>query len=63
MNVCFGSFYLSFFIYVLLRNLLFYLALKYTTGKIEGVLFITTMVDIVFIMFFPIMFLMFGGVC
>jgi len=63
MNVCIGSMYLSFFIYLLMKNLLFYLALRYSNGEVKGILFITTIVDGIMLFMFPLLLLMTGGIC
>lgn len=63
MNFCMSSLFFSFFIYLVMRNLLFYTALKYSKGQINAVLFLTFVVDIICLCLWPIMLLMTGGVC
>jgi len=63
MDSCFGAMYLSFFIYLLMRSSLFYVALKYSNGEVKGILFMTTVVDITMLFLFPILMLVTGGVC
>jgi hypothetical protein len=63
MNTCMGSLYLVFFIYLVMRNLLFYLALRLSKGEVKGILFITSAVDAIMLFMFPILLLMTGGVC
>jgi len=46
-----------------MRNLLFYIALRYSEGEVTGILYITTMVDAIMLFLFPLFLLMFGGVC
>jgi len=63
MNLCMGSLFFSFFIYLVLRNILFYTALKYSKGNIEAVLFLTFIVDLICLFMWPIFLLTTKGVC
>jgi len=63
MELCLANVFFAFFIYLLMKNLLFYLALKYSRGQINGVLFLTFIVDVIVLFLFPILLLMTKGVC
>jgi hypothetical protein len=60
---CIGSFYFSFFIYVILHNFLFFVALKYSRGEVKALMVLMVMVDFIMLLTFPLLFMMTKGVC
>jgi ABC-type transport system involved in cytochrome c biogenesis permease subunit len=62
-QVCLSSVYLSFFIWILISTLLFFIALRYSKGEIKRILVLTLIVNL--IMFFTLVLLlaMSSGMC
>lgn len=63
LTVCIGSFYLVFFIYVLMKNSLMFVALKYSDGKLEDMFKLMILFDLVIFFTLPLLMLMGRGVC
>jgi len=62
-EVCLSSIYISMIIWVLLSNLLFFVALKRSEGEIKHLIFLKLIFDAIMFITFILLLLMFKGVC
>jgi len=63
MLFCLGDFYLTFFIWVIIRESLFFLGFRYSTNNYERLLLLLLIIDVVMLLSLPLLLGMTGGVC
>jgi len=61
--ICIESFYLMFFIMMLMKDLLIFVAIKYSTGDIKQMTMLMVMFDMIILFTLPLMMLITKGAC
>lgn len=62
-TVCIESFYLMFFLFMLMKNLLLFVAIRYSTGDIKNMVILMLLFDIIVLFSLPLGMLLVRGVC
>lgn len=62
-NVCLQSVFVSYFIWVFLSNVLFFITIKYSENSMKMIVMIRTIFDAVMFFTLPLLLLMTSGVC
>jgi len=63
LEVCIASFYLSFFIIVLLKSCLLFVALKYSDGNFKELLKLMIIIDMILFFTIPLLMMLSKNVC
>jgi len=62
-TACFTSFYSTIIVYLVFRNALFLTSLRYGEGDVRMTIFISLMIDLFFVLLFPLLIFAFAGAC
>lgn len=63
LDVCVGSFYLSFLIVMVMKDALIFVSLKYSEGKLDDLFKLLILFDFVILFTLPLLMSLGGGVC
>jgi len=63
MIVCVGSFYLSYFIMIVLSNILFFISVKHSEGDLKSLVIVKIAFEFIVFMSIPLMMIITQGVC
>ena len=63
LNVCLNSFYLSFLLIILIKDLFIFAGLKYSDGSVSDILKLMLIFDLIILFTLPLLIMLTGGSC